>query len=164
MGVQFRLAETADAADVLAVKRAAIRELASRHYSDAQIDAWAPDDDALPAFETAIESERFTVLLAVVDGKTAGYGVLNGPEGRIDAAYVHPEYVRAGIASSLVKQLEMRAQMRDITELKIVASLNAASFYESLGYWQVGEKTRTIDGVDIEFAVMHKHLETNWPS
>lgn len=33
------------------------------------------------------ESDRFTVLLAEFDGETAGYGVLNGPEARIDDAY-----------------------------------------------------------------------------
>jgi ribosomal protein S18 acetylase RimI-like enzyme len=164
MGVRFRLADPSDAAAVLAVKRAAIRDLASDAYDDAAIDAWAPDDGVLPVFETAIESDRFTVLLAEQGGEVAGYGVLNGPEERIDAAYVHPDHVRGGIASSLVSQLETRAQMRDIAELTVVASLNATAFYESLGYWRVGEETRTIDGVDVDFAVMRKHLETNWPS
>ena len=159
--LRFRLAAPPDASAILALKRAAIRELAETDYTDAQLDAWAPDDDALDVFETAMESDRFTVLLAELDGETAGYGVLNGPEARIDAAYVHPEYTRGGIATSLVQQLEMRARMRGIGELTVVASLTARPFYESLGYWDFGTKTRSVGGVDIDFVVMCKRLDSN---
>lgn len=155
---RFRVAEPTDADAILAVKRAAISALVGTQYTDEQLTAWAPDDDALSDFESAVESDQFTVLLAVTRDETAGYGVLNGSKERIDAVYVHPEYAREGIASSLVGQLEMRARMQGIEELSIVASLNARPFYESLGYWNVGTKIQTIDGVDIEFAVMHKRL------
>jgi putative acetyltransferase len=147
-----------DADAILAVKREAISALAGTQYTDEQLAAWAPDDDALSDFESAVESDQFTVLLAEVRDEIAGYGVLNGPEARIDAVYVRPEYARRGIASSLVGQLEMRARMQGIEELSIVASLNARPFYESLGYRSVGTKTRRIDGVDIEFAVMRRRL------
>ncbi len=158
--VQFRQATADDAPDVLAIKRAAIRELAGWEYDADQLDAWAPDDSALSSFEAAIDSDRFTVLLAETDGDLAGYGVLNGLESRIDAAYVHPDHSRHGIATSLVGQLEMRARMRGIHELAVVASLNATAFYESLGYRQVDTETRSIDDVDIEFAEMSKRLDT----
>jgi ribosomal protein S18 acetylase RimI-like enzyme len=161
--LQFRQATPDDAAAVLAVKRAAIRELTGDHYADAQVDAWAPDDDALPSFEAAIESDRFTVLLAETDGETVGYGVLNGAAGRIDAAYVHPDHARDGIATSLVGQLETRAGMRDIDELDVVASLNAVPFYESLGYWRLDTEPRDIGGVDVDFTVMRKRLDADEP-
>jgi hypothetical protein len=103
-GLHFRLAESGDAASVLAVKRAAIRDLASEADTDEHIDAWAPDEDALGAFEAAVDPEQFTVLLAV-------------------------------------------------------ASLNATDFYASLGYWRFETLTRSIDGVDVEFAVMRKRVQ-----
>jgi hypothetical protein len=53
--------------------------------------------------------------------------------------------------------------MRDIGELHVVASLNARPFYESLGYWHAGTKTRTLDGVDIEFIVMGKRPDAERP-
>lgn len=158
-GVQFRQARPTDAGDIVALKRAAIAELTGDDYTDRQRSAWAPDGEARSDFEAAIGSDQFTVLLAEIDGDAVGYGVLNGPEKRIDAAYVHPDHARTGIASSLVEQLEMRAQMQDIDELDVVSSLNATAFYESLGYWRLGSKTRTIDGVDMEFAIMRKHLD-----
>lgn len=158
---RFRVAGPADAGAILAVKRAAISDIAGTQYTDEQLAAWAPDDDALTDFESAVESDHFTVLLAEIRDETVGYGVLNGPEERIDAVYVHPAYARGGIASSLVRQLEMRARMQRIEELSIVASLNARPFYESLGYRNVGTKVRAIDGVDIEFAVMHRRLDAD---
>jgi putative acetyltransferase len=157
--LHFRLAESDDAASVLAVKRAAIRDLASEAYTDEQTDAWAPDEGALGVFEAAIDHEQFTVLLAVVGDEVAGYGVLNGPETRVDAVFVHPDHARAGIATSLVGQLEARARMRGIEQLKVVASLNATDFYASLGYWRFETLTRSIDGVDVEFAVMRKRVQ-----
>ncbi len=157
---RFRVAEQADMSAILAVKRAAISDLTATQYTAEQLAAWAPDGDALSDFESAVESGHFTILLAEIRDDTVGYGVLNGPEERIDAVYVHPEYARGGIASSLVRQLEMRARMRNIEELSITASLNARAFYESLGYWTVGTKTSTIGDVDIEFAVMHRQLDT----
>jgi putative acetyltransferase len=158
---RFRVAEPADAGAILAVKHAAISELTGTQYTDEQLTAWAPDDDALSDFRSAVESDQFTILLAEVRDETVGYGVLTGPEERIDAVFVHPEYARGGIASSLVRQLEMRARMQNIEELSIVASLNARPFYESLGYSNVGTKIRAIDGVDIEFVVMHRRLDTD---
>ncbi|MHB9288134.1 N-acetyltransferase family protein [Halobacteriales archaeon Cl-PHB] len=159
-GVRFRQAAPGDAAGVLTVKRAAIRELAGWHYDADQIDAWAPDDDALPAFETALESDRYVVLLAErPGGTTLGYGVLNVPADRIDAAFVHPDHTGDGIATSLVGQLETTARLSDVTELSLVASRNARKFYESLGYVTVDDVTREIAGVPVEFAVMRRSLE-----
>lgn len=160
--VQYREAKPSDSATILSLKQAAIGSIDSDQYTAAELEAWRPDDDAVSAFERAIESERFVVRLAVDDGDAAGYGVLNIPENRIDAVFVHPDHRGQGIASSLVGQLELQAQMHGIPELKIVASLNAKSFYSSLNYWDFGTETRTIDGVDVEFAIMRKTLDTDW--
>lgn len=61
-------------------------------YSDTQVDAWSPDDDALSTFEGAIRGEQFVLLLVTVDGDPAGYGVLNVDATRIDAVFVDPGY------------------------------------------------------------------------
>ena len=155
-GVQFRPARPADARTVLDIKRAAIDGIDDALYSDRQLSAWQPDETATDDFRRAIGSDTFEVLIAELDGTAAGYGVLNTDHDRIDAVFVDPGHAGRGIASSLVRQFESRARMRAAPELTIVSSLNAKSFYESLGYWDFGRKTRTIDGVDIEFAIMRK--------
>jgi len=155
--VQFRQANPDDAADVLALKQAAIESTDSA-YSRKQVEAWQPGDEALPTFKQAMESEQFVVLLAAVDGEPAGYGVLNVDEARIDAVFVRPEHAGTGLGSSLVGQIETRARMLGLTELTVVSSLNARSFYGSLGYERFESRTRTIDGVDLEFEAMRKKL------
>jgi putative acetyltransferase len=156
--VQFRQADADDGETLFWIKHAAINGIESDAYDEAELDAWKPTGEAVDDFGRAVDSDRFDIILAVVGGEEVGYGVLNIPDERIDAVYVHPESSRQGIASSLVGQLESRARMHDIDELKIVSSLNAKSFYERLGYWDFGTKIRTIDGVEVEFAIMHKQL------
>jgi GNAT superfamily N-acetyltransferase len=154
--IRFRQARTSDAARILSIKQAAIGSIDSDAYASEQIDAWRPDDDALDDFERAIESDRFVILLAEEDEVAVAYGVLNTKENRIDAVFVHPEHMGKGLASSLVRQFETRAQMADLPELKIVSSKNAKPFYQSLDYWDFGSITRSINGVDVEFSIMRK--------
>lgn len=156
--IQFRQAKPEDAPDVLEIKQAAI-ETAGDTYSEAQIQAWRPTDEALPAFKQATASDQFVVLLAETDNEPAGYGVLNIDEARVDAVFVDPEHSRKGLGSSLVSQLETRGQMMGLSELTVVSSLNAQPFYESLGYEPFESRTRTIDDTDLEFVAVRKTLE-----
>lgn len=159
--VQFRQATVEDAETLLSIKRAAIGGISGDVYDAEQLDAWQPDADGLGDFERAIASETFDVILAQAGTDDVAYGVLNAAAERIDAVFVHPEHSGNGIATSLVGQLESRALMHDIEELKIVSSLNAKSFYQRLGYWEFGAEERTIDGVEIQFAIMRKRLDAS---
>lgn len=156
--VRFREAEAGDAQSLWWTKHAAIDNIDTGEYTEKQLQAWKPDGEAVSDFERAIESDTFEMLVAEIEGETAGYGVLHRSDERIDAVFVHPDHMGQGIATSLVKQLETRAQMSGISGLTIVSSLNAKSFYESLGYQANGTKTRAIQEEDIEFAIMAKEL------
>lgn len=159
VGVQFRQATIEHAETLLSIKRAAIGRIEDDVYEPEQLEAWQPDPDAVADFERAIGSDTFDVVLARSDGTDIAYGVLNATEERIDALFVRPEYGGQGIATSLVGQLESRARMRDIDEIEIISSLNARSFYETLGYRTHDTEHRTIEGVELEFAVMHKQID-----
>lgn len=156
--VKFRQAEQSDAQSLWWTKHAAIDSISTGDYSEEELSAWKPDGEAITDFERAIESSTFDAVLAEIDGEVAGYGVLNSEDARIDALFIHPDHMGEGIATSLVAQLESRARMRSIDEITIVSSLNAKSFYESVGYRECGSKTRTIEDEAIEFAVMKKQL------
>lgn len=157
--VRFRQARPEDAQAILDIKQAAIGSIETGQYTSEELSAWQPDDDALEDFERAIESDLFIILLAEKGDEPAAYGVLNTDEHRIDAVFVHPDHMGEGIAGSLVRQFETRARMVALPELKIVASMNAKSFYESLDYWDFGTQTRSIDGQEIEFAIMRKMFD-----
>lgn len=154
--MQIRQARPQDANEILAIKQAAIGSIEPEDYTPEQLAAWQPDDDALEDFERAIESDLFVTLLAEIDGQSAAYGVLNTTERRIDAVFVHPDFMGQGLGRAMVRQFETSAQMVGLPDLKIVSSLNAKAFYESLDYWDFGNKTRTINGKDLEFAIMRK--------
>jgi ribosomal protein S18 acetylase RimI-like enzyme len=156
--VSFREAEESDAQSLWWTKHAAIDDIDTGEYTDDQLGAWKPDGEAVDDFETAIESSTFDAVIAEVDDDPVGYGVLNAEDGRIDAVFVHPDSMGQGIATSLVGQLESRAQMHGLEDLTIVSSLNAKSFYEKLGYRDCGTKMRTIGDEELEFAIMKKEL------
>lgn len=156
--LRFRSARPADAGALVGVKRAGIRDVAGWDYQPAQIDAWAPDDDAVEDFRSAIQSERFVVLVAEADDDVVGYGVLSGATGTIDAVYVHPEHTGRGVATSLVHQLEERARMLALDAIELLASLNARRFYAKLGYGVVEPVERSMGESTLEFVRMRKEL------
>lgn len=155
--VRYRRATPADATAIMAVKRAAIEDLEHWQYSPEQVQAWAPKASYLDTFEEATVDDRFVVHVAVVDD-VVGYGALTVPDERIDAVYVHPDHHGEGVATVLVNQLELSAEFQGIHELDILAARNAVPFYESLGYWQLGDEVTTIDDVDLELVRMRKRL------
>ena len=156
--VSFRRARPGDAEAILDVKREAIEDLEHWQYSPDQVAVWKPKCSYLDTFERVIEDDRFVVHVAVDDGDLVGYGALNVPDERIDAVYVHPDHHGHGVATALVKQLELSAQFQGIEKLDIVAARNAVPFYESVGYWRLDDEVTTIEDVDVVFVRMRKHL------
>lgn len=161
--ISFRRATPADAGEILAIKRAAIEELEHWQYSPEQIQAWAPKDSYLDTFEQAIDNDRFVVHTAEEDGAIIGYGALNVPDERIDAVYVHPDHHGKGIATVLIKQLELSAEFQGILELDVMAAQNAVPFYHSVGYWRLDDEVTTIEDVDLELVRMRKQLDPTDP-
>lgn len=156
--IQFRQAELDDAESIVTVKRASISNTTGT-YTPAQTDAWQPNDDAVESFRAAIEDEQFVVIVAVAGEEIQGYGALNVEKARIDAVYIHPDRMRKGLGSSLLRQLESRARVCGLDELEVVSSMNACDFYESFGYERLEPRTRVIDGVKLDFVAYSKTLE-----
>jgi GNAT superfamily N-acetyltransferase len=161
--VHFRRARQDDAEAVLDIKREAIEELEHWQYSSEQVDAWKPEESYLDSFEGAITHERFIVHVAVVDDELVAYGALNAMDDRIDALYVRPNYHGKGIATALIKQLELSAEFQGIEELDIMAAVNAVPFYKSVGYWELDDEQTTIGDVDMKFVRLRKHLTAEDP-
>jgi len=161
--VSFRRATPDDAEEILDIKREAIEDLEHWQYSTEQVEVWKPKDDYVRTFEQAIDDDQFVVHVAEVDGEIVGYGALNVPDERIDAVYVRPDFHGEGIATALVKHLELSAEFQGIVELDIIAARNAVPFYESVGYWQLDDEVATIEDVDLDFVRMRRRLEPSDP-
>ncbi len=111
-----------------------IRGLAAPHYPPEVIAAWGA-----PAIDRGIE--RFSVnpdgevrLIAERDGEPVGLGVVVLNNSELRACYVVPEASRQGVGSAIVRETEPIAVASDLSRLDLHASVNAETFYASLGY------------------------------
>ena len=76
-------------------------------YSEEQLDAIAPKDANEYHWEKSLEKNH--TIVVEEDDKLIAFGNI-GKTGYLDRLYVHPDYLRKGIASKLVEELEEYAK------------------------------------------------------
>lgn len=138
------------------VRASAIRDVAARDYTPAQIDAWiaaAKDRDVL--------ARRFgedTITWVACDGAgVVGFTNL-GAGGYLDCMYVHGAYQGRGAASLLLAALEQEACMQQQARIHSEVSLTARPFFESRGYQVVAPQRVTVNGQTYDNFRMEKRL------
>jgi putative acetyltransferase len=124
-----------EARTFLEVHHAAVRGIAAKDYPSVVIDAWA----RLPLTDAAIEQARSNPddeyrLVAELDGKIIGIGVLAIRNSELRACYVAPEASRKGVGSALVREMERVAHEHGLPFLELDSSTTAEPFYAALGY------------------------------
>ena len=143
---------------LLAVFQSSVRGLASRDYTPAQIDAWAPavigGDDRM-RWIARIRANRPWV--AEVDRRLAGFADLQ-PTGYIDQFFVAAEFSGKGIGAALMRHLHATARSQGIVELFSHVSLTAQPFFEHVGFRVESEQDPVVRGVALRNAVMRKSL------
>jgi GNAT superfamily N-acetyltransferase len=85
----------------------------------------------------ADQFEDGLVRVAERAGAVAGFAVLLRPaEGacELDAIFVEPELMGAGVGRALIEDAVARAQGWGATEIQVVANPDAMDFYERLGF------------------------------
>lgn len=120
-----------------------VHTVCARDYSSEQLDAWADGQVDLAAWNASFLAH--TTLVAVEGGTIVGFADL-APEGYLDRLYVHKDWQRRGVASSLCDAL---------TEAKVThASLTARPFFEKRGWRVVREQQVERHGVLLTNFVM----------
>ncbi len=77
---------------------------------------------------------------------------------RIRAFFVAPDCARRGVASALLARSEAAAVAHGFAKAMMMATLSGEPFYARHGY-QSGERVHVeLDGVDVPFVPMSKHL------
>lgn len=145
----------ADTEELGEVFRKSVREVASRDYRPAQIEAWvrAPGE-----IETWTERMRSRVsFVAEEAGRLIGF-IQYEPPDHIDMTYVHPETQRRGVASALLAALEAEAQARGVSLLNVEASITSRPFFEARGYEVITPQIVTARGEDFLNYRMSKRL------
>jgi putative acetyltransferase len=120
-----------DGAALAGIFQRAVREIARKDYSRAQVMAWAPDAPDTAMF-AARRSARPT-FVAEYCGKLAGFTDLD-EDGHIDMFYVNPDFQRRGVASAMLRFLAERAQNENRKRLHSEVSITARPVFERHGF------------------------------
>lgn len=155
--VAIRDFKSADAPAMARLYFDAARRLGARHYSPAQVQAWAP----APADPTAVlarANDGRVTLVAVCEGAIAGYIDLEA-DGHIDHLYVHPEAAGRGVGSRLIDALIARARAAGCRRLHVEASETARPLFERKGFAILHRRAFTVRGVAIHnYAMVREAL------
>lgn len=130
----IRHAVSQDAEEIYRIRMAAIRELATGHYSEDQISAWQGNGN--PRSYEAPIAEKVLLVEESVAG-LCGFAQLDVDACIVERLYVSPLYARRGTGKRLLLELELVAREFGVTMLCVDATLNAVSFYQSAGYLAV---------------------------
>ena len=152
----IRRASADDPPGIHDVHEQAVRRICTLDYSPEEIDAWVggPRTEPDPA-----EARR----VATGDGVVIGFSGLRGDE--VWAVYVHPDWLRRGVGTALLREAEQKALHDGVSRLRLHASLGAVPFYAANGYRTIQTTTHLLGGrVPIRCVQMTKELRATGPA
>lgn len=156
--VSIRSATLADRGEICWLHKLSIRRECATHYPPDQVQRWA--DFLAPEHYTPVISDPSRhFLVAELDGRIVGFGQLNPVAAEVEAVYVHPDSVRAGIGSAIMAHLEALACEASLPSLRLSATLNAVPFYQRHGFRVTGHSNHQHpSGAVLQCAAMTKAI------
>ncbi|MDR9803619.1 GNAT family N-acetyltransferase [Rhizobium hidalgonense] len=142
----------ADADATIDIFLRAIREVSSKDYSPAKVEAWAKVEDRGLWAERRISRP---VWMAEIDGEPVGFSDLTA-DGCLDMMFVHPEFQGLGVASSLLSRVEEEARTLGFRRIYTEASRTARPFFERKGFRVISRQTVEKRGQSLENFLMEK--------
>lgn len=152
--MQIRLARNEDYAAIARLHRQTIRQVNSKDYSKAQIQAWSARPSAKRLRTSASEFKRW---VATADGKVVGY-CDHGLDGQFGGIYMHKDYIGRGIGSRLLKTAEDSMKTMGFKKSKLEATITAKEFYKKQGYKVLAKSLHAMGDQLLEVYIMTKEL------
>jgi putative acetyltransferase len=141
--IRIRAYAPSDLDALIALFRNAARATAPRHYSQAQVMAWAPDDIDRDSWISRCAGRP--TWIAERDGVPVGFVEIL-PSGHIDMLYTQPLCQGMGVASALLRRVETAARKQGLPRLFTEASVTARPFFERRGFRVIAAQTVTRRG------------------
>ena len=133
----------ADAPRLAALFRESVETLAEDFYDEDQLAAWAARAEDEAAFAAKLAGAL--TIVALVEQEIAGFASLEKNQ-TIDMLYVHPDFARQGVGSTLIDALEKLAAARGTSMLDVEASEAARDFLTKRGFTAQSRNTVEIEG------------------
>ena len=149
----IRQAHSDEIIQLLRIQIDSLRDLCISDYSYLELEAII--DHNLDHFSLGGHRGEF-ILVAEVDGVIVGWSALIGSH--ISAIYVHPQFIRQGIGSQLLRAIEIKAIKSKFRTLQVAASFTARPFYQYHGYRIIGRSFLLAQNLPIPYLQMKKHL------
>ena len=127
-----------------------VRTVNRRDYSLVQVEAWAPVEPDLAAWDASLSAHH--TLVAEEGGVLLGFADM-AEDGYLDRLFVHKDHQGRGIATALCDALERASAAPRFTTH---ASLTARPFFEGRGYRVVKAQQVERRGVLLPNFVMEK--------
>lgn len=115
---------------VLALFYETVHQVNCADYSQAQLDAWAPKEADVGRWHRVLSQPAW---VSRHKGELTAFAVWDGGA-YFDCLFVHPAYLRRGIATSLADRVEAAAKRKGERSLQAHASLTAYPFFKQRGY------------------------------
>jgi len=134
-----------------------IHHINAEHYSQKQLDAWAPE----PFDETLWRDKlaKLSSFVCVKEEKIVGYSDLQ-QNGYIDHLFCHHQYQGCGVGTALMAHIHTLAEQQRIKQLSADVSVTAKPFFEIKGFKVVKQQTVPIRGQILTNFKMTKTLQT----
>lgn len=133
-----------------------IRNINSRDYTKAQVEAWVPELLDLSVWYKRMEG--LSPFVAEIEGVIVGYTDLQ-PSGLIDHFFCHHEYQGQGVGKALMNHVFSVAQQRGVKRFYSEVSITARPFYENFGFNVVQQQEMEVRGQKLTNFVMEKMVE-----
>lgn len=153
--IKIRDYHDADGEALAQIFTRAVRQIARRDYSPAQITAWAPEERDMATFSARCHAKP--TFVAEYKGQVAGFTDLDG-EGRIDMFYVNPDFQRRGVGSAMLRFVAARAQSEGRKRLYGEVSITARPVFERHGFKVLAYQTVQTNGQTLGNYRMEKLL------
>ena len=130
-----------------------VHHINAKHYSPAQLAAWAPTITDLTLWQHKMDS--LSPFIAQIDDVIVGYADLQ-QDGLIDHFFCHYRYQRQGVGRALMAHIINVGRKKQITRYYSAVSISARPFYEQMGFTVTHSQLVEVRGEKLQNFIMER--------
>lgn len=151
--IQIRNYKESDAPFTLELFRTTIRQINRRHYTLAQVSAWAPAQVDIEVWRKRMRG--ISPFIAEKGGDIVGYADLQ-KDGYMDHFFCHVDHQGVGVGRALMEHILTIGSQNGVSRYYSEVSLTARPFFERFGFCVVKEQQVALRGQKLTNFVMEK--------